>query len=324
MRPVQLLHVALAALSASALSGCYQMYGGYPYGASPYGASPYGASPYGAPGMYQPGVQTLTPGAPYVPGGTTAPGSAPPSTFGSPGGLQPIPNNNGSGSTAPNYNGNEVNVPDPYMQRPSTSTQFPPANNGIQPVSGNDFSEPAALQPLSGELREVRQAAPTTTAAAPFGNSPAPAASNPFPGSNAQAEPANEFFAPVQTNTPPAAGASPFVPKATNPPAAQDIFGAELRKVDVSHVEYGHDPEYRWLQGCVSKDGDGSWSITFDDNPGPSDPHGGNLPLSDSPGLANLKDGQFVRLTGEVDPVVKDAHGKAMYVISSIAERVTE
>ncbi|MCA9080961.1 MAG: hypothetical protein KDA58_10410 [Planctomycetaceae bacterium] len=335
MRPVSLLRVFVVLIAGAALSGCYQMYGPYGYGSSPYGTYPGGTYPYGGyPGTYQPGIQTLQPGNPYVPG-SVAPGTTNPSTFGNGGSLQPIPDNN---SNAPGYNGNlgnEVNVPDPYM-RPSTSTQFTPSANSIQPASGSAYGEPAPLQPLGGDLREVRQAQPTTTAAAdPFGASAAPApASNPFPGvSPAPAEPANEFFSPVQAEAPnagimipdaqPAAGDAAFgstaSPDVFGSAGSPDVFGSEVRKVDVSGVQYGHGPDFTWLQGVVSKDAAGGWQLTFTDQPTAADQYGGALPLAANPALEQLQNGQFVKVTGAIDPVVTNQQGKPMYVVTQIA-----
>ncbi|MCA8996850.1 MAG: hypothetical protein KDA80_07690 [Planctomycetaceae bacterium] len=157
------------------LLGCHQMtspYGGYGNG---YGYQQYPTYP-SYPQTIQPGyqyqqpIQTLTPGQPYVPSGTTIQPGTVPNTYSNPsGGLQPIPEN----SDAPPFNssdsGQNVDVPDPYFN--STSIQGVNSATGIQPT--NHFQEPAPLNPPANGLREVQlptQSAPVSqTASNPFG-----------------------------------------------------------------------------------------------------------------------------------------------------------
>ncbi|MCB9951354.1 MAG: hypothetical protein H6824_10265 [Planctomycetaceae bacterium] len=334
MRPQIHIRAALLSLCALSLTGCYNMYN--PYG--PYGAGPYG-SPYGAPsGGYvypqQPGIQTLPPGQPYVPG------SSNPGTFDGNGNLQPIP---GAGAAAPG--GTNVTVPPPYGNTGSPYMGSPtgmltPDASEVSPASAARFSEPEAFLG-NGELKEIpqRQAA-ATPESNPFA-SPAPAYtappqplgnSNPFAAPSQPETPAtsnagnNPFLSPRPAEPPAEPVGAPFAPLAPVAPTApvappeepMDLFLSPARVQKVAPVEYGHHQDFAWLQGVVHKDAEGKASITYDDNPATEATYGGQLTLATSPLLNEVPDGTVVRIQGTVDPLVTDPAGKPVYVVSGL------
>jgi len=205
-RPLAGLVVILSGIVLTVSSGCYHMYS-QPYGYSsgaPMGTTYPGTMQYGAP------IQTLTPGQPYVPGGTyqaLPPGSAP--TYQG-GGLQPIPETNAptyqnTTPATPNTNTNtNPKTPDPYF--PNTYN----APTGLKSIQPTAFQEPAPLSPPTASLREVRSV-PTDGAPRTIDSTPAPVASVPattglLPNTaTANAPSASSMAAPV-----PAAGLMPL------------------------------------------------------------------------------------------------------------------
>lgn len=336
------------------MSGCHQMM-------SPYGYQQYpGYQPYPqtiSPGVqYQQPIQTLTPGQPYVPSGTYAPGTYSPGTGGTTpsytnpgGGLQPIP----EGNDAPLYNpgsGQNRDVPSPYMNNiNSTSTGTGPFGAAASPIqTANHLQEPAPLNPPVAGLREARSAPPAVQSAQsnPFSASgqvynPVPVR-NPLPPQESipAAPPVEDFAMPIQrqamppNTTPPPVNSQddPFAIPSAPPqgeaarPAGEDSpFAAPLdfsvqKPVSESASVFGHHPEYQWLRGVVSKDpGTGTWSVVFNDAPGPNDELAGHVTLAQSPALGKLKDGDIVEIQGQLDPVVKDPLGKPVYLIAELS-----
>lgn len=85
-------------------------------------------------------------------------------------------------------------------------------------------------------------------------------------------------------------------------------------------ASYGHDPQFRWLRGVVSRDPqDGSWGIVYSINPDRADTNGGFITLAGPKHVAGLKEGNFVRVEGRVDPATRDRFGKATYLVTSAA-----
>jgi hypothetical protein len=166
-----------AALAAVALmaTGCY----GPRYG-SPYGYSSPGY-PVGSYGGYPGPINTMTPGQPYVPGGTYQ---------GIPGGtLQPlngggnaptyspnttIPGNNSAGRPVPTYDG------DPTFQQPSAAggsdLGFNSTDSALQPASGETFS--AVPRPMPNVATPISPmptfSTPVQAEAEPFGQTQDP------------------------------------------------------------------------------------------------------------------------------------------------------
>lgn len=235
VHPAKLSLAALLLVSSAGCLGINNPYA-YPYGGGPYGTPQYYGTPQGYPsGVYgtpyqQPGIQTLTPGPSYVPG-TVVPGTTNPGTFQGGGGLQPIPQPNTT------YDGKEVTVPQPYMQRP-TGMLEPQQSYSVSPIASANYQEPGHLtQPTDLRPINQRQPAAATTSgdqfftpqpsqgdAQPFGSSPfgAPATSNPPAADN------DPFLAPRQVAQPEGGGAFPFAPAApvqNEPAQTLDIFG---------------------------------------------------------------------------------------------------
>lgn len=329
MRSVSLTHVVPAVALMGILSGCYHH--------SPYG---YGGH-YGAPGPYSP-YQTLTPGQPYVPGGGTpgmvVPQGTPPTFEGGGGGLQPIPDNNtnggSNGGSAPPFgsdSGGNMNVPDPYFPNTNSSSSYnpqSPAGNGIQPAT-HMHAEPAPLRPGVRELK-ARPMNPANTAANPWPNAtPEPTGStapdpvqNPHATAGASTAVAEETFTLPRTASDENAfhaGPAP-ADSAPAPEGAQPMFEFQANKVSASEQPpFAHDPEYEWLQGVVSfEPQDGVWSIVYNDNPEPDDQFAGHVSLAPSPYLEQLKEGDVVKVDGQIDPLVRDSLGKPIYLISRL------
>jgi hypothetical protein len=87
----------------------------------------------------------------------------------------------------------------------------------------------------------------------------------------------------------------------------------------LENVPYGYDNRgYRWLQGLVSREPDGTWSILYSAIPDLSDEFGGDMTLVASSKLATLKDGDVVRLEGEVDTSGFDKSGRALYRVHNV------
>lgn len=112
------------------------------------------------------------------------------------------------------------------------------------------------------------------------------------------------------------AASEQFHPPVTN---ARDISLSREVKA-ISELPYAHDTsDHRWLQGVVSLDPrDKSWGIVYSFDPEPTDPYAGYLTLADDPRLKALKDGDVVRLEGEIDASQRDSLNRPMYVVRTI------
>jgi hypothetical protein len=62
---------------------------------------------------------------------------------------------------------------------------------------------------------------------------------------------------------------------------------------------YGHAPDHTWLQGVIDKHYQGHLSLRYCD-PSEEDEWGGKVVLEDEPRLAEFKDGDVVRVEGEI------------------------
>ncbi|MBL8850668.1 MAG: hypothetical protein JNG89_13395 [Planctomycetaceae bacterium] len=89
---------------------------------------------------------------------------------------------------------------------------------------------------------------------------------------------------------------------------------------NIADEQYAYDTAgHRWVQGVVSFDPrDKSWGIVYSIDPQADDPHNGYLTLADDPRLASLKDGDVVRLDGEVDPTRLDYSNQPSFVVRQI------
>lgn len=76
---------------------------------------------------------------------------------------------------------------------------------------------------------------------------------------------------------------------------------------------------YEWLQGLVDYDSrEKAWHIIYDMTPRRSDEFGGDLTLLDHPQLRTLRAGDYVGVTGRVDPDNPDSFGKPRYRINRL------
>jgi hypothetical protein len=109
-----------------------------------------------------------------------------------------------------------------------------------------------------------------------------------------------------------------FRPPLTGGGVGEISYTREVR--DSAGQEYAYDTEsHRWVQGIVSYDPrDKTWGIVYSDNPAPNDPYSGYLTLVSNPKLNVLKDGDVVRLEGEVDPTHLDYSSRPSYAVRQI------
>ncbi len=265
-------------------SGCFgPAYNPYGYGAQTLPYNGYGT--YGTPSPYSGGgVQMLAPSQQYIPGGTTIPGTSIPGSS-IPGSAQPTPSN-GSAPTPTYERGNERPVPnpqDPYF--PGPNEQFQQPTTRLQDDSASDVSS-NALPPLP-------------TPAHPRRSEPTPAGVTPVSFTPDEAP----MLEPVPAGQPPA-----------------DASGSQPGSGGTSTPQRSHDPQsYRWLEGTVHfEPSDRTWSILYDTAPDASDPYAGQFTLSATPLLQTLREGEAVRLEGQIDPVERDVLGKPTYVATRV------
>ncbi len=102
-------------------------------------------------------------------------------------------------------------------------------------------------------------------------------------------------------------------------PVVQASF-IEKPSQDLPESQAGYDREnLSWVQGVLRYDAQQkTWSIIYDETPDASDPYPGRFTLAMTPALDGLSDGQHVRLTGQIDPVQRDQHGKATYLAKQV------
>jgi hypothetical protein len=180
--------------------------------------------------------------------------------------------------------------------------------------------------------------APGTSLSTPTYNSTTPTPDSggdaPFyPNSSTQQRPVPEYNDAGSQYYPPAGSTTGATEgfNSTTEPAGEDFLtpttGGVVKETSLSREardfadeQYAYDTTgHRWLQGVVSYDPrDKSWGIVYSDDPAASDPHAGYLTLVKDPKLAVLKDGDVVRLDGEVDPGRVDFSGRPSYAVRQI------
>lgn len=346
-RSVVTSYALLFTILTLANSGCF--YGPRPYyGQSPYGG--YGANPYGtypgSPSPYQAApFNTLSPGQQYVPEGSVLPQGVTP-TYQNPGRLTPVPDS--GSSSAPPHSSSEINrsVPNPtnsngsqyYETNANEEFQTPISANPIQPATLN--AEP--IRPIHNGLRESNAGAfpetNTNVYSPPAGTTahrPGPANGpmtdaidlSPTSATNFPADPAigaqpNPFATPAPIPSSPALapeGVESAPPQMPTEGLFENMSNVRRYKPVNDDRTFGHDPQYRWLRGVVSRDQPtGTWSVIYSDNPQQSDEYAGHLSLANSPFLQGLSDGDVVEVRGEVDPILKDPIGKPFYLITRL------
>jgi hypothetical protein len=132
--------------------------------------------------------------------------------------------------------------------------------------------------------------------------------------------------APSITRTAPRPAASDLRTASSDEGFQQPIIGggetnlADPRSESIADQQYAYDTAgHRWLQGVVSYDPrDKSWGIVYSIDPQPNDPHAGYLTLVNDPRLAALKDGDVVRLDGQIDPTRLDFSNRPSYAVQQI------
>ena len=78
---------------------------------------------------------------------------------------------------------------------------------------------------------------------------------------------------------------------------------------------------YRWLEGVVTYDAsDRTWSIIYDLAPTADDQYGGHFVLADNPMLKVLRDGEFVRIEGNIAEQTGGQLGKPLYKITRVIQ----
>ncbi len=229
------------------------------------------------------------PGTPYYPGGTVAPGG----TILGPGSGTPTFDGN-SGGNAPLYNGNSGS------STGGTDTSNRPVPNYTEPAGGSSpYYTPGGTSGQTGATSRDR-----------LGSAPGGVEPNPAAGGNTGSSPAGGFDPgnsgdlfekPIDTNA--------------NP------ISLSREVTSVATPRYGYDPAgHAWLQGVVSFDPqDRCWSIVYSLNPDPADPYAGYLTLAHDPRFEVLRDGDVVRVEGQVDPVARDQTGRAVYLVSQLS-----
>jgi len=282
-RPTLLLAVILILISNSGCMGpgFGQGYGGY--NSAP-GYSTYPGTGYPAGGAYP---QGMNPG--YYDGGAGYQTLTPGPTY-TPGVGVPV--NPGNGVT-PTYAPNGGNA-DPYYGSGASRPVPPPADaRAIEPTHtpqpGDEYFPPGGVS-FEDDGSGVNRSAGLLT---------------PTPDSSTQlVRPRHEALPISMSRAFPESDSSPSL----TPPAA--ITG-----------EYAHDANFGWVQGVVTYDAtDRTWSIIYDLAPSSEDQYSGHFTLADSSALQVLRDGEFVRLEGQVQQDKSDRQGKAMYELDRIVQ----
>ncbi|HLW67263.1 MAG TPA: hypothetical protein VKS79_18255 [Gemmataceae bacterium] len=190
--------------------------------------------------------------------------------------------------------------PEPEREvQPVSATEMKPltANNEIRPLTGNVVNaqaiaplEPTGIKPLTNALP-----APPLVAA------PAPQllAAN-LPTAEVASQP---VVAKLPAKVEPPLAAKPPVPQMPPPPPVLS-HQMPAKNVDV-HGPYAHDPEYHWLQGVLEKSFKGYYCLRYADS-SVEDPHGGKMRLVDDPRLSQFRDGDVLRIEGEMVPDAED------------------
>jgi hypothetical protein len=159
--------------------------------------------------------------------------------------------------------------------------------------------------------QSLRAPSPQNTAANPPSLSiPGPASVATLPKPEFPAADSSAAVSPPDNGTVPAIAPIKDDGLAAKPPAAEDANlspagltdAAAKRKsfVDITaNPSFSHAPDYHWLCGQVlySKHNN-AWRLRYA-SVDEEDPYGGSVTLAEDPRVANLKDGQFVRVEGQ-------------------------
>jgi hypothetical protein len=99
----------------------------------------------------------------------------------------------------------------------------------------------------------------------------------------------------------PPVSATPAVRTGNGPPPTETVSRSGPAAI------YGHSPDHAWLQGVIDKHYHGHLELRYRD-PSEEDDWGGKVILEDDPRLAQVKDGDVVRVEGEI--VKEDGNAK--------------
>ncbi len=112
-----------------------------------------------------------------------------------------------------------------------------------------------------------------------------------------------------------------------------DTFGSTTSRLDATasayrqpqtstrptgNQTYGHDSGFKWLRGIVGRAPDGRYEITYDLQPPASDDYAGTFQFVADAQLQNLRRGEIVEVTGDIDRSQTDSGGKPYYRVGSI------
>lgn len=314
MRSVPCLRFASLFVLPILLSNC--AYGPWPYGG--YGGQPYGYPQPTYQGGY-PGYQTYPQGT-IVPNGSVTPGGVYPQSNINGGGLQPL-------QDAQSWEGANKPVPDPTNSQGSQyydQSSALPRNSQESLTTGQivpaTLNNAAPLQPISRPDPQTFAPEPQTFAPEPTTQySPVPVQQNPMTDAIDVNDSSFEGFqAPVINSGSDLGQPFPDDQKQPELPASPQPF--TFQKVPTPAVSvFDHEPEYRWIRGVVSRDATtGIWSVVYADSPNQDDQYAGHLSLDNSPALEELKDGEIVQVSGQLEPVRKDPLGKPYFLVTSV------
>lgn len=96
-----------------------------------------------------------------------------------------------------------------------------------------------------------------------------------------------------RADTKPALNVAPAVRTNAAPPPAETVSRREPASI------HGHAPDHSWLQGVIDKHYHGHLHLRYCD-PSEEDEWGGKVCLEDEPRLAQFKDGDVVRVEGQI------------------------
>ena len=87
----------------------------------------------------------------------------------------------------------------------------------------------------------------------------------------------------------------------------------------VTMVQYGFDPEYRWVSGILQYDStQQQWNIHYRLKPDPTDRYSGRLALANNARLRRYRNGDIVKIYGRPAHRQHDAEGKPLYIARRI------
>ncbi|MCA9035188.1 MAG: hypothetical protein KDA91_08665 [Planctomycetaceae bacterium] len=217
-----------------------------------------------------------------------------------------------------------------YMYGPS-SYQYPqqyqyPQNQVPQMYGAPAYGSPGTLVVPQSDAPPYSPGSPTST----YEDDPKDTWSNPSGGTGSTSG-GNMFGEdPVPKPKDPAGGGGSFYDdNFPSGPGAMVIPGSSETPADsgpefvlastVSRpVSYGFDVNgYRWLQGLLSQDENGTWSLKY--NPAADDTFQGDLTLILQPQqLAQISPGSVIQVQGKIDSAQLDSRGRATYLVQQI------